>query len=345
MLKGKVKTMKSIYLEEPGKVGIKECARPVRELNEAVITIKSLGICGSDIGAYRGANPLVSYPRVIGHEIAGEVLEIGENSNGIEVGDKVIVDPYVYCGECYPCEIGRTNCCENLEVLGVHIDGGMVEVLAHPAELLHKVPDNIPWEYIPAAETLTIALHAIHRTKLKKGEHVVINGAGPIGLLVALSAIEYGATPIMIDVVDTRLETSRDLGVKHTINLLKEDPVQKISDITNGRMAEVVIEASGANSAIRSTLDYASFAGRIAFTGWPKEDTELPTGLITKKELDIYGSRTSKGEFQEALELIASGAIDLSSIISKVVTFDEIPEAINELSEHPEKYLKINALV
>ncbi|AKA69193.1 zinc-binding alcohol dehydrogenase family protein [Clostridium scatologenes] len=337
--------MKSVYLESPNNIKIKEVEKPVRKENEALIKIKSVGICGSDIGAYRGVNPLVSYPRIIGHELAGEVVEIGENSKGIKAGDKVIIDPYIYCGKCYPCSIGRTNCCTDLKVLGVHIDGGMVEFFAHPSELLWKVPDNIPWEQVPAAEPLTIALHAIHRTKVTAGEHVVIIGAGAIGLLAALSAIAYNAVPILLDIVDERLSFANGIGIKHTINAMDKEAVEKIKQITNGRMAEVVIEASGSNAAIRNTLDYVSNAGRVALTGWPKKETSLPTNLFTMKEIDIRGSRTSAGEFEEALKLMSEGTVDVKSIISKVIKLEEVPEAVKELSEHPERYLKINALI
>lgn len=337
--------MKSVYLEAPGKIGIKEVEKPVRKQNEALIKIKSVGICGSDIGAYRGANPLVSYPRIIGHELAGEVIEIGENSKGIKVGDRVIVDPYIYCGKCYPCSLGRTNCCTDLNVLGVHIDGGMVEYFVHNSEMLYKVPDNIPWEQVPIAEPLTIALHAIHRTKVKAGEHVVIIGAGGIGLLAALSVKAYDAIPILMDVVDERLSFANELGIQHIVNAMDKDAVKKIGKITNGRMAEVVIEASGSNAAIRNSLDYVSNAGRIALTGWPKVETSLPTNIFTLKELDILGSRTSAGEFEEALKMISDGTVDVKPIISKVIKLEEIPEAVQELSEHPERYLKINAVL
>ncbi|MGK0465629.1 zinc-binding alcohol dehydrogenase family protein [Clostridium sp.] len=337
--------MKSIYLKTQGEIGIKEVLEPIRKQNEALIKVKSIGICGSDIGAYRGTNPLISYPRIIGHEIAGEVLEVGENSNDIKIGDRVIIDPYIYCGDCYPCSLGRTNCCEDLKVLGVHIDGGMTELFSHPTELLHKVPDNIPWEQVPAAEPLTIAIHAIHRLNVKEGEHVAIIGAGPIGLLAALVALAYNATPILIDIVDERLKFANGIGIKHTVNPIKEDAVKIIKEITNARMAEAVIEASGSNIAIRNSIDYVAYAGRVAFTGWPKEDTMLPTGLFTKKEIDIRGSRTSAGEFEEALKLISDGTIDVTPIISKVVSLEDIPDAVKDLSEHPERYLKINAVL
>lgn len=337
-------SVKTVYMESPGKILLKDSPYPLKAADQALIKVESVGICGSDIGAYRGVNPLISYPRIIGHEVVGTVLEGGDGlSASIQIGDRVIVDPYVYCGNCYPCSVGRTNCCEHLKVIGVHIEGGMSEIFAHPARLLHKVPAGIPLHAIPLAEPLTIALHAIHRTQLKAGEHIVIIGAGAIGLLTALAAIAYGAVPILIDILDLRLEHAQASGVRHVINSKSGDVLKRLAEITNGRMAEVVVEASGANSAIQDTLRYVSFAGRIALTGWPKSETPIPTNLITLKEVDVRGSRTSAGEFEEALQMILDGTVDPSLVISKVISLDEIPMAVKDLSESPDSHLKITA--
>lgn len=338
--------IKAVKLDKPHQVSIQETQFPVKKENEVLIKVESVGICGSDIGAYRGTNPLVTYPRILGHEVVGRIIEsgLGMPSN-IKIGDRVIVDPYIYCGSCYPCSIGRTNCCTNLKVIGVHIDGGMQEIITHPAHLITKVPNNVPLNLLPLAEPLTIALHAIHRTKVKQGEFVTIIGAGAIGLMAALVSKLYGATPILIDILDKRLEYAKSIGVTHTINSLKEDPQEQINKITNSQLSQVVIEASGANESIQNTLKYTSFAGRIALTGWPKKETLLPTNIITFKELDIYGSRTSKGEFEEALNLISSGKFDAKDIVTKTISFDEIPEYIGKLSNEPDNYLKINAVL
>lgn len=337
--------VKSICLSEPFKVGIKEIDYPNKGENDALIRVEAMGICGSDIGAYRGTNPLVRYPRILGHEIVGTVLESGIGMpEHIKVGDRVIIDPYVWCGNCYPCSIGRTNCCETLKVIGVHIDGGMQEVIRHPAHLLVKAPENLELHQLALAEPLTISLHAIHRTKVKSGEFVTVIGAGAIGLMAALVAKQYGATPILVDILDKRLAYAQSIGIDFVINPQTEDAVERIKQITQGKMSEVVIEASGANVAIQNTLKYASFAGRIALTGWPKTETPIPTNIITFKELDIYGARTSKGEFEEALELLSQFKIKADDIITKVISFEQIPEFIAELSEHPEDYLKINAV-
>lgn len=337
--------MKAVYMEKPWNIEISDVQMPKPKEGEALLRVKSAGICGSDIGAFRGTNGLVSYPRIIGHEIAGEVISIPENNkNGIKPGDRVIVDPYLYCGHCYPCSIGRTNCCVDLKVLGVHVDGGMAEYFCHPADMLLKVPDDMPWDIIPLAEPLTIALHGIHRLKLKAGEHIAINGAGPIGLLAAMVALHYGAEPIMIDLVKERLDFAKSLGVQYTINLREEDLVEKVSEYTNGRMAECVMEASGANSAIRATLDIVSHAGRIALTGWPKQETPIPTDMITRKEVDVRGARTSAGEFPEAIDLIYHQKVDVRRILTKVISIDEAPETIRDIEKNPGDYMKVNIL-
>ncbi|ECH5769094.1 MFS transporter [Salmonella enterica] len=236
------------------------------------------------------------------------------------------------------------NCYENLNVIGVHIDGAMQEVVTHPAHLIHKIPDNVPSEMAPLAEPLTIALHALHRANVKAGEYVAIIGAGAIGLMAALSARHYKATPILIDIVEERLRYAQKLGVPYVLNAADDQVIDAIKNITHGTMAQVVIEASGANSAIRNTLDLASFAGRISFTGWPKQETSLPTNLITYKELDLRGSRTSAGEFDEALRMLSTLEINPQDVVSKVVNLDEIPDAVKELDRYPERYLKINAV-
>lgn len=340
------KFIKAVRLNEPNNVSIQLVKLPSKKADQVLIQVESMGICGSDIGAYRGTNPLVTYPRILGHEIVGRILDIGKGiPNNINIGDRVILDPYIYCGKCYPCSIGRTNCCENLKVIGVHIDGGMQEIITHPAHLITKVPDNIPLSLLPLAEPLTIALHAIHRTQVKSNEFVTIIGAGAIGLMAALTTKLYGAIPILIDILDKRLEYAKSIGIPYTINSSQEDTLEKIKQLTNNQLSQVVIEASGANESIQNTLKYASFAGRIALTGWPKKETLLPTNIITFKELDIYGSRTSKGEFEEALNLLSTGKFNPQDIVTKVISFDEIPEYIGKISHEPDNYLKVNAVL
>jgi 2-desacetyl-2-hydroxyethyl bacteriochlorophyllide A dehydrogenase len=337
--------MNAIYLEAPGKIAVAAVAQPERKEQNVLIKVRSFGICGSDIGAYLGTNPLVSYPRIIGHEVAGEVLEVPEDETELKIGDRVVLEPYVYCGNCYPCKNGHTNCCENLTVLGVHINGAMSEYFSHPRHLVHKVPADIPWNLLAMVEPLTISMHAVKRSRVKKGEHVVITGSGPIGLLAAQYALALEAIPVVVDPVEERLEFARKLGVKYTINPIKQDAVSEIKAITQGTMAEVVIEASGNAAAIRSSIDYAAYSGRISLVGWPKNEISLPTALFTKKELDIVGSRNSFRSFPESIQLIAENRVDVAAVITKTVAFEEIPELVHDISVNPGNYLKVVALV
>lgn len=337
--------MKTVLLKQPGEIGISEIEKTSRRENEVLLKVRSTGICGSDIGAYKGVNPLVSYPRIIGHEIAGEVVEVAADEKTFRVGDRVILEPYVYCGQCYPCSIGRTNCCENLTVRGVHIEGGMAEYVSHPRHLLHKVPEGIPWHLIPMAEPLVIAMHAVKQAEVKAGEHVAITGAGQIGLLAAQYALTLGALPIVVDPVDERLALATRLGVPHVINPVSQDAVAQIKSITRARMAEAAIEASGAASAIRAMVDYVAYAGRIALVGWPKSDIPMPTALFTKKELTIRGSRNSVGQFPESLRLIAEGKVNVEALLTKTVSMDETPATVADIAEHPDKYLKVTCVL
>lgn len=338
--------MKAIKYTEPWNVACVDIPEPVRGKHEALIKVRSAGICGSDIGAYRGTNPLVSYPRIIGHEVAGEIVEIDpDNERGLKAGDRVILDPYLYCGHCYPCSIGRTNCCEDLKVLGVHEEGGMAEYVTHPDNMLWKLPDDMDWDLAPIAEPLTISLHGIHRGGLKAGEHVAIIGAGPIGLLAAMAAMAYDAVPVMIDLVDERLELAREAGVAFTINPGRENAQEKILEYTKGRKAELVMECSGANAAVRSVLDYVANAGRITLTGWPKKETPIPTDLITKKEVDIRGARTSANEFEEAIEMICKKTVDVRRILTCTAGMDQAPDMIRAIEREPGNYMKVNIIL
>lgn len=334
--------MKAIKFEQPWNVACVEMDRPAPGPGQALIKVVTAGICGSDIGAFRGTNGLVSYPRVIGHELAGIVESIpDENPKGIRVGDRVVVDPYLYCGHCYPCSIGRTNCCTDLHVLGVHVDGGMAEYFCHPADMLVKIPDGMDWVLAAMAEPLTISLHGVHRGGLKAGEFCAIYGAGPIGLLAGMAAQAYGAHAIIIDVVQERLDFARSVGIEYAINSGEQDPAALVAEITGGTMAQLVMECTGANACIRGSLDLVSNAGRITFTGWPKKETSLPTDLFTKKEIDIRGARTSAGEFEEAIDLICSGKVDVRRLLTKTISLEETPETIIDIEKNPGRYMKV----
>lgn len=339
--------MKAVQILGKKDIRVVDVNEPKTLPNHSKIKVLSMGVCGSDVHAYAGKSPNVTYPVIIGHEIIGEIVEIGEGENPrqLRVGDRVVLNPYLYCGTCYACEQGQTNACTSLKCLGVQTDGAMCETFVHPTKLMIKVPDSIDNGLGAVIEPTVIALHALHRLQAKADEHVVIIGAGCIGLLTAIVAKAKGMHVIVSDVVDERLEVAVALGADGTINPMKENAVEKLLEMTNGRLAECVCEMSGAPAAVRSTLDYAASTGRIALTGWPDRDVELPTAVITRKELKILGSRTGvTAEFEEVVSLIEEGKIDPRKIISRVVAFNELPETIAALDKDPGMAIKVVGL-
>ncbi len=337
--------MKAILIHSPQDISVEEVPNPVRKENEVLIKVRGMGICGSDIGAYKGINPLVIYPRIIGHEIAGEVLEVARNEKEMMPGDRVVLEPYMFCGQCYPCKNRRTKSCETQAGRGVHYDGGMSEFCAHKRHLVHKAPADLSWLHLALVEPLTISVHAVQRARLAKGEHLVVTGSGPVGLLAAQYALVIGAVPIMVDPIDERLAFAQSVGIPYGINPVKENAVERIKEITGGRMAEAMVEASGSEAAVRSSIDYAAYSARISLVGWPKGEISLMTAMFTKKELDVMGSRNSFKDFPESIDLIAGNRIDVASLVTRMVSFAEIPAVVAEIAEYPEKFMKVVALM
>lgn len=336
--------MRGVVLDGPGLIGIKNVPEPKPAEGWPLIKIKATGICGSDVNSFKGKGQVVACPIILGHEAAGEVVETAGVS-AFKPGDGVIIEPYLFCGECYPCSLGHRNCCEHLKCLGVHTDGAMSEYITHPEGLLHKKPEGMPWEHAAFVEPLTIATHGVHRVKAKAGEYGAVIGAGTIGILTALYLKHLGLHPILIDLLDSRLEVARDLGVEHTILSDGSAPLEEVKRITGGRGAETVFEISGSVSGAADTILLASYAGRISLTGWPSSAPRLETTLVTRRELVLYGSRNSAGEFPEAIDLINGGTIPAGKVISNIIGFDDIPDTMRQIAEYPSKTLKSIALV
>jgi threonine dehydrogenase-like Zn-dependent dehydrogenase len=333
-----------VILDAPGQIVIRDVPAPRPAPGRPLIRIRSAGICGSDVNSFLGKGQALGLPLTLGHEAAGEVVETVGDSR-FRPGDAVIIEPYLYCGSCYPCSRGQRNCCEHLQCLGVHTDGTMSEYVTHPEDLLHRKPEGMPWAYAAFVEPLTIATHGVHRVQAVAGEHAVVIGAGTIGVLTALYLKHLGVIPILVDILESRLKAARGLGIGHTILSDGSAPVDEVKEITQGRGAETVFEISGSARGVENTVHLASYTGRISLTGWPSKLPTIETPLITRRELIIYGSRDSAGEFPEAIELIDSGAIDAANIITKIIGFDELPDEIRRIADDPSDTLKTIALV
>lgn len=337
--------MKAIHIATPGKIEIRDIPEPTLSPGNALIQVRAMGICGSDLTAYAGTNPTIEYPLVMGHELAGTIVRVEDNSVGLKAGDHVVVEPYFHCGKCYPCRLGLFNNCENMNVLGVRMDGGMAERISHPLRYLYRIPNDLSWEKAAMVEPLSIAVHSLRRARAERGETVVISGAGTIGLLAALTAKAKGCTPILLDVLASRLEFARKMGVEKTLNPLTDDSVARVREWTGGDMAPVVLECSGSEMAINNALELAANAGRICLVGWAKGKISWNQPRLIRKELNIFGSRNSLAAFPECIELIHSGAVDVAPMITLRHSLEELMQGFDTLRAEPEKYLKMIAVL
>ncbi len=333
--------MKGVYVKEPNSITYSEMPSPEKKPGHAIIKVKAAGVCGSDLTAYRGSNPTINYPLTLGHELAGEIIWVDPQETEFKVGDRVTVEPYLHCGTCYACRRGIFNNCENLQVYGSHINGGMTDEFSVPVSYLHKIPDDMSFVHATLVEPLTISLHGLHRGKVKSGDFVVITGAGTIGLLAAMSVLAYGATPIIMDIVQSRLDFAKAHGIPYTLNSLKEDCPAEIRRITNGQMADVMLECSGAASALKSIPDYVANGANVVMVGWAKGPVELDVVRFMKKELNIFGSRCSLNAFPEAIKLIHEKRVDAPALISDIVHVSKIADLFKTVCENPDKYLKV----
>lgn len=316
--------MKYIICQEPGTFALLEKRKPVRKMNEALLKVKKVGICGTDLHAYSGNQAFFTYPRILGHELAAEVMEIGENARGIKTGDNVVVMPYVSCGECFACQNGKTNCCSNISVLGVHSDGGMQEYITVREDLLMPAK-GLSYSEIAIVEPLAIGAHAIQRAQVKKGETVVVVGCGPIGIgILKLAQIE-GAITIALDVNDDRLVYAQnEVGADHVISVSR-DAVGKINEITSGNMAHVVFDATGNKKALESGPDYMAHGGRYVLVGLSKGELTFLHPKIHAKEATILCSRNATTEdFEHVIDILQQ--FPTVSFITHSVHFSEMIE-------------------
>jgi L-gulonate 5-dehydrogenase len=309
--------MKAVMINKPHDLQIIDIENPlITEHDNVLIKIKAAGICGSDVHIYHGQNAAATYPRIIGHEMVGEVVEVGSNAKKIKVGDRVIVDQVVNCGECYACKKGRGNVCANLKVRGVHIHGGYREYIAVPESDVYILPDNLSYEDAVMIEPATIAVQSCSRAELCKEDTLLILGCGALGSSILKIARLSGATIIAVDVVDEKIEEAKAQGATYGINLLKEDLVAKAREFTGGYGPTVSIDAACTKDSLATLLEVTGNAGRVITMGFSIEPTSVTQFKITAKELDVRGSRLQNKKFQEVLNLVSEGKLDLNHSIS-----------------------------
>lgn len=320
--------MKAIQLERPlsfRSINIAEPGAP--GAGEALVRVHRIGICGTDISGYLGKMPFFSYPRIPGHELGVEVLAIGAGVTNVQPGDRSSVEPYMNCGQCFPCRQGSTNCCENLKVIGVMMDGGMTEKILLPARKLHPA-NRLTSDQCALVETLAIGCHAVNRGHPVAGENVLVIGAGPIGLSVIEFAKLSGAKTIVMDLNEQRLEFVRKkMSVSDTI-LSNGDgsELETLKAMTGGNLAQVVIDATGSNKSMSHALTCCGFTGRLVYVGITQAELTFPHApVLHRRELTIMGSRNAlPPDFTRIIKLIEDGKIDTRPWITHQANFDEL---------------------
>jgi 2-desacetyl-2-hydroxyethyl bacteriochlorophyllide A dehydrogenase len=310
--------MKALVFDGPEQMHIGERQTPRPGPGEVQVRVGATGICAGDLYIYKGSNPYARYPVVGGHEIAGEVAEVGAGVSGLAPGQRVVVEPFVGCGRCYPCRIGKRNSCMTLTVIGVHCDGGFAEYVVAPAENIHRVPDGMSMVWASFAEPLAIGVQASRRGQIQAGEEVLVLGAGPIGLALIEVLRAYGAQVLIADLAPERLATAATLGAE-TLPAGPDLPAA-IAARTGGEGLPVVIEATGSTRAMAQAVDLVASGGRIVILGLAKqgEPVSLPALDFTRKEMTVLGSRASVNCFPEALRLLASGVIRYPRVATTV---------------------------
>lgn len=317
--------MKAIQLEKPQHFRMIDVPEPPAPgPGDAVVKISRVGICGTDLSGYLGKMPFFSYPRIPGHELGVEVVAVGPGVTSVKVGDRAAIEPYINCQTCYSCTRGHTNACENHKTLGVHIDGGLCPLFTIPARKLH-VSKTLTFEQLALVETLGIGLHAINRANPKADETVLVIGAGPIGLSVIEFAKIAGSRVVVMDMNEQRLKFVREkMGVTETI-LAKnfDDDVKTFTDLTAGKLGNVVVDATGSSKSMSAAYNYVGFAGRLVWVGITQDQLAFTQPLMHRREMTFLASRNAVSpEFTRIVRLIEGGVIDTQPWITHSVPFD-----------------------
>jgi L-gulonate 5-dehydrogenase len=301
---------------------------------EVLVSVQATGICAGDLYIYLGKNPYVVYPQVGGHEIAGTVAAVGMDVTHLRPGDPVVVEPFISCGSCYPCRVGKANCCANLQIIGVHRAGGFAETVLAPAANIHPIPAGLSPLFASFAEPVAIGVQACCRGQVTAADEVLILGCGPIGLALIEVASARGARVLATDVLPERLATAAELGAE---TLPAGDQlVRQVFERTHGEGMSVVIEATGNPQAMEQTVDLVAAGGRIVIVGLVKQGVEVrfPGLDFTRKEMTVVGSRASVNCFPAALDLLASGAIRYPKVATEFSMWDA-PAVFERLAKSP----------
>lgn len=328
--------MKTVVMNGPNDLRIERRPEPQATESDVLLKVRMVGLCGSDLNSYRGLNPLISYPRIPGHEIAATVIE-GE---GLAAGTNVTLSPYTHCGKCPSCLRGRPNACQFNQTLGVQRDGALAEFLRVPAEKLF--PANLSLKELCLVEPLTVGFHAAARGRVTGEDVVAVFGCGGVGLGAIAAAAFRGAVTIALDIDEAKLEIAKRAGATHIVNTRQRQTHEALQALTHGRGPDVMIEAIGSPQTFQAAVEEVAFTGRVVYIGYAKQPVSYETRLFVQKELDILGSRNALPEdFREVIQMLERKSFPVEEAVSAIIPFEDAPSVFREWSSDPSRFTKI----
>lgn len=333
--------MKAITFVQPLVISAVDIGEPRPGAEDVLIDVRYVGLCGSDLNAYRGLSPMVSYPRIPGHEISGTIIAKGGSvPDRVRMGTQVTVSPYTACGLCPACRAGRPNCCEFNQTLGVQRDGALTLRIATHYTNVYTSP-LLTLEELALVEPLSVGYHAANRARITETDTVLLLGCGTVGTGAMAAAARKGATVIAADIDDAKLANARKYGAQITVNSAKEDLSRAIADLTQGEGVNVVIEAVGLAQTYRMAIDLVAFAGRVVYIGYAKAEVAYDTKEFVRKELDILGSRNALRAFPAVIKMLEQRRMPFGELISRVYPFANASQAFRDWDTAPGSFAKI----
>ncbi len=329
--------MKAFRIEAPGVADIAEIPNIEPRSGETLLRVRMVGMCGTDLSTFRGRNAMVQYPRILGHEVAAEVVEGGID---LPSGTHVTISPYTSCGLCPACLRGRLNACQQNETMGVQRDGAMTEYISIPREKLY--PANLSIKELCLVEPLTVGFHAAARGRVTAEDTIAIFGCGGVGLGAIAASVFRGGNTIAIDMDDAKLEIARKAGARHLINTARENLHARLQEITDGQGPDVMIEAIGLPHTFRAAVEEVAFTGRVVYIGYAKEPVPYETRLFVQKELDILGSRNAlPDDFRQVIRMLEAQRFPVNDAVSVIIPLEDAARFLSEWSDDPAKFTKI----
>ncbi len=339
--------MKALLLTEYSKLEMADLPIPQPAPDEVLIRVEACGICGSDVHGYDGSSGRRIPPLVMGHEAAGSIESVGSAVSNFKKGDRVTFDSTIYCGQCEYCRKGLMNLCGHREILGVSTPefrraGAFADFVVVPARVLYALPSTVSFEEAAMVEPLSVAVHAVAVSDIAKGSTAMVVGAGMIGLLVLQSLKEAGCSQIIVsDIDDTRLKLARDLGATATINAKTADTVAEIKRLTNGAGVDCALEAVGSTPTIKAAIESVKRGGTVTLIGNIAPTVEIPLQVVVSRQIRLQGSAASAGEYPQAIDLIARGAVTVKPLITAVASLEEGAQWFSRLHSREANLMKV----